>query len=101
MVRKTTMSEDSIKRQKRRLVSAVTRHFQLTVDEVFRLDGRIFDLEFCDGFQTWKIRCVPGSVSSADKDLVKRTKLNPAYFRKAIAYRPQNGRAEFELLKIE
>ena len=95
------MSEESIKRQKRALVAAVTKHFSKTVDAIFRLDGEIFDLEFCDGFQTWKVRCVPGTVSDRDVEIVQGIKLNPNYFRKAIAYRGRRQCAEFELLKIE
>ena len=95
------MSEEALKRQKTRLINAVIKHFQLTTDEIFRLDGKVFDLEFCDGFQTWKIRCVPGKVSESDRDIVHRTKLNPVYFRKAIAFRPDHGQGEFELKKIE
>ena len=96
------MSEEAIKRQKRRLIESVQRHFGLTADAVFKLDGNPFDLEFCDGFQTWKIRCVPGPMSDDDRLAVKNVPLNPAYFRKGIAYKPATGtKKDFEFARIE
>jgi hypothetical protein len=96
------MSEEAIKAQKRRLANAVVAHFSKTVkvDDIFYLDGNPFDLEFCDPFQTWKIRCVAGAVSQADRDEVTRRHLNPAYFRKAIAYRANENTKDFDLLEI-
>jgi len=95
------MSEEAIKAQKRRLQNAVVAHFGKTIKDIFYLDGHPFDLEFCDAFQTWKIRCVPGIVTDADRDAVEERHLNPAYFRKAIAFRPNESHKDFDLLEIK
>jgi hypothetical protein len=97
------MSEEAIKAQKRRLANAVVAHFSKTipVEDIFYLDGNPFDLEFCDPFQTWKIRCVAGNVSQTDRDEVEKRHLNPAYFRKAIAFRPNESNKDFDLLEIK
>jgi hypothetical protein len=95
------MSEEATKAQKRRLQNAVVAHFGKTIKDIFYLDGHPFDLEFCDAFQTWKIRCVPGTVTDADRDEVEKRHLNPAYFRKAIAYRPNESNKDFDLLEIK
>ena len=97
------MSEEAIKQQKRRLANAVVAHFGKTVpvEDIFYLDGNPFDLDFCDPFQTWKIRCVPGMVTQTDRDEVKRRHLNPAYFRKAIAFRANGSKKDFDLLEIK
>lgn len=95
------MSEAAIKRQKRRLIEAVQRHFGMTADAVFKLDGEPFDLEFCDGYQTWKIRCVPGPINDSDKAAVISVPL-PKYFRKGIAFKPSPGsKKDFDFIRIE
>lgn len=95
------MTDAAIKQQKRRLIETVIKHFGMTSDATFYLDGNPFDLEFCDGFQTWKIRCVSGAVSQLDRNVVENIKLNPVYFRKGIAFRPSNGQKDFELIEIK
>jgi hypothetical protein len=95
------MSEEAIKRQKRRLIESVQRYFCMTSDVMLTLNGRPFDLEFCDGHQTWKIRCVAGTVSDSDREAVKSCPL-PSYFRKAIACHAAPGsKKDFDLIRIE
>jgi hypothetical protein len=96
------MSEESVKRQKRRLVAAVRKHFILTSRFSERLiEGQPFDLEFHDDYQTWMIRCVIGKVSEEDKKIVRKQKLISKWHRKAIAYRENPRQRGINLLEIK